>query len=65
MSTLAKTLLVLSLLSLLGCGTRSDLRTRDAAPFVDDDIWLKIDAATGPVRDGGAPDALDARDGRG
>jgi hypothetical protein len=63
MSRLVKATLAISLLGLLGCGTRSDLRTKDAAPFVDDDIWLKIDAATGPVRDGGAPDALDARPG--
>lgn len=60
----SKIVLAIVLVLSTGCGTRTDLRTRDAAPFVDDDPWLKIDA--GAARpDGGVRDALDARDSRG
>jgi hypothetical protein len=42
------------------CGTRTTLRTADAAPFVDDDLWLRLDA--GP--DAGVRDApTERRDG--
>jgi hypothetical protein len=52
------------LLLLAGCGTRTDLG-KDAGRFVDDDPWLKIDAAA-PRGDAGVNDASDARlDGRG
>jgi len=64
MSTGSKAALAIALLLATGCGSRTELRTRDAAPFVDEDPWLKIDAATSARPDGGAPDALDARDGR-
>jgi hypothetical protein len=35
-------------LLLVGCGSRTSLSTRDAAPFVDDDPFLKIDGGAGP-----------------
>jgi hypothetical protein len=56
-----KGLLAVSLFFILGCGTRTNLRTSDAARFVDDDPWLKIDAAAGAKPDGGVTDARDAR----
>jgi len=41
-------LLVVALL-LAGCGSRTSLSTRDAAPYVDDDPFLKLDAGAGPA----------------
>ena len=46
--------MVLLALSAGACGTRTNLGTADAAPFVDDDHWLKLDggADSGARRDG-------------
>jgi hypothetical protein len=59
--------LLLAALLLAGCGSRTSLGTRDAAPYVDDDPFLKLDGAAGPsVRagdgggGGGGPLARDA-----
>ena len=55
----------LALLALLlaGCGSRTSLSTRDGAPFVDDDPYLKLDAGRSPLPPadgrGGGPLAAD------
>jgi hypothetical protein len=56
--------LLVALVLLGGCSGRTSLGSDDAAPFVDDDPWLKTDASP-PKLDGGARDAgPDARGAR-